>query len=426
MQHSVVSLKTSSLPMTKPSKIQTPRFDEPLCSKCGLCMGNVWPVKESLESCVFRCGWVENHEQRIFGRVRNPEDSDELRFGISLKRFNATLKKPVNGAQWSGIITRISTMALQTNLVDAVLTLHGEPLKPKAVLAKTAQDIHEARGNKPVLSPVLQALHTAYREKTTRLLIVGAACHVHMVRDFTRKKPYFANLELYIVGIPCTDNLEPSHLQWVFRNISKKPETVINFEFMQDYRVHILHKAGKVEKIPFFCLPSAVMKVGVFPNSCLSCFDYINSLSDITVGYLGAPYSKNRKTQWIIVRTERGKKLLDLINDEIETSPEVFFGDSHSAVQAALQPTLMPILQPEKLDDRKAMPKWLGIYLSYKKAKSGPGGTEFAKYSIDIHAIRNFYFLKMYRPDDIGIVPTHIYDLLSQYDLSSIERIIES
>jgi coenzyme F420 hydrogenase subunit beta len=389
-------------------------------------MGNAWPVQESVESCVFHSGWVDNHEQRLFGKARNPDDSDELRFGISLTRFNATLKKPINGAQWSGIITRISTMALQNNLVDAVLTLHGETLKPKALLAKTAQDIYEARGNKPVLSPVLQALHTAYREKIKRLLVVGASCHVHVLRNFTRKSSYFNNLDLYIVGIPCTDNLEPSHLKWVFQKISKNPETVINFEFMQDYRVHIQHKAGKIEKIPFFCLPSAVMKVGVFPNSCLSCFDYVNSLSDITVGYFGAPYSKNRKTQWIIVRTEKGKILQDLINEEIEVSPEVCFGDGHNAVQAALQPTLLPILQPDKLDSRKAMPKWLGIYLSHKKAKYGPGGTEFAKYSIDIHAIRNFYFLKKYRPDDIGIVPAHIYDLLSQYDLSSIDRIIES
>jgi|GEM_PF-2329420 len=41
------------------------------------------------------------------------------------------------------------------------------------------------------------------------------------------------------------------------------------------------------------------------------------------------------------------------------------------------------------------------------------------------HSKQNTYF-NATRPDDIGIVPTHIYDLLSQYDLSSIERIIES
>ncbi|NTV07710.1 MAG: coenzyme F420 hydrogenase, partial [Chlorobium limicola] len=69
--------------MNPPPKLENPRFDEPLCSRCGLCMGNAWATAESLKSCVFNTGWLGAHEERLFGRTRNMHDADELRFGIS-------------------------------------------------------------------------------------------------------------------------------------------------------------------------------------------------------------------------------------------------------------------------------------------------------------------------------------------------------
>lgn len=408
--------------MNPPPKLENPKFDEPLCSRCGLCMGNAWPTAESLESCVFNTGWLGKHEENLFGRKRNLLDTDELRFGISRERFNAVMKKPLEGAQWSGIITAISTRALQTGLVDGVVTLQGTTFQPKAVLATTVEEIREARGNKPVLSPVLQALHTAWKRGMKKLLVVGASCHVHVLRDFAATHPYLKDVELHVVGIPCTDNLEPSHLKWVFRHISRSPDTVLNFEFMQDYKVHIVHSTGKTEKIPFFSLPAAVLKVGVFSNSCMSCFDYINSLADITVGYFGAPYTPEGKLQWVLVRTEKGRQLLDLIRSDITVSAETGSGDSFGAVKASVQPTIGPILQPHLLGDRRSMPLLFGKLLSALKARKGPGGIEFARYSIDIHALRNYFFVRHYTPRRLDIlVPEHIHHLVKQYDVTDFD-----
>ncbi len=408
--------------MNPPPKLENPRFDEPLCSHCGLCMGNAWATAESLKSCVFNTGWLGAHEERLFGRTRNMHDADELRFGITRERFNAVMKKPLEGAQWSGIITAISTKALQTGLVDGVVTLQGTTFQPKAVLATTAAEVHAARGNKPVLSPVLQALHTSWKKKVKKLLIVGASCHVHVLRDFAAKHPWLDGVELHVVGIPCTDNLEPAHLKWVFRHISRSPDTVLNFEFMQDYKVHIVHTTGKVEKIPFFSLPAAVLKVGVFSNSCMSCFDYINSLADITVGYFGAPYTAEGKEQWILVRTKKGRELLDLIDNDITITPETGSGDSFGAVKASIQPTIGPILQPHLLGDRRSMPLFFGKLLSALKAKKGPRGIEFARYSIDIHALRNYFFVRHYTPERLDVlVPEHIRHLVKEYNVTDFD-----
>lgn len=411
--------------MNQPPKLFEPKFDEPLCSRCGLCMGRAWTTAKSLESCVFKTGWLGKHEERMFGRTRNVYDSDELRFGIALDRFNAVMKNPVDGAQWSGIITTIATKALETGMVEAVVTLHGTTFRPKAVLATTVEEIREARGNKPVLSPVLRSLHTAWKKKVKKLLVIGAACHVHVLRDFAATHPFFKDVKMHAVGIPCTDNLEPAHLKWVFRNISRSPETVLNFEFMQDYMVHIIHTTGKIEKIPFFSLPTAVIKVGVFSNSCMSCFDYINSLADITVGYFGAPYIPGTKLQWVIVRTGKGRQLFDLIRNDITICPETGSGDSFGAVKASIQPTIGPILQPHLIDDRRSMPILFGKLLSALKAKTGPRGIEFARYAIDIHALRNYFFVRHYTPERLDtLVPEHIRTLVRQYNVTDFDHLL--
>ena len=410
--------------METPRKIATPRFDEPLCSHCGLCMGNAWPTEESLQSCVFNTGWLGAHEERLFGRKRKADDADEVAFGISRSRFNARIRRPVDGAQWGGIITRIALRALETGLVEGVATLHGSMLHPKAALATTPAEVLEGRGNKPVLSPTLVALHSAWRAGLKKLLVIGAPCHVHALRGFHASSPILRDMELHVVGIPCTDNLESSHLSWVLGHISDSPDTVKSMEFMQDYRVHIKHAGNRTEKIPFFSLPPDVQQPGVFSASCMSCFDYINGLADITVGYFGAPFSKDWKLQWLIVRTERGEQLFNLVRDEIDTFPEERRGDAIPSVQASLEMSIRPVLQPESLRTRKRLPKAAGNILCLISALKGPKGIEFARYSIHIHALRNYCFVRRHMPDKFDtLVPEHIRGLARQY---GVDKIFES
>lgn len=167
-----------------------------------------------------------------------------------------------------------------------------------------------------------------------------------------------------------------------------------------------------------------MLKVGVFSNSCMSCFDYINSLADITVGYFGAPYSPDGKLQWMLVRTEKGKQLCDLIRQDINVFPETGSGESFGAVKASVKPTIGPILEPHLLGNRRSMPLLFGKLLSALKARKGPRGIEFARYSIDIHALRNYFFVRHYTPERLDIlVPEHIRHLVKQYDVTDFDSL---
>ncbi|MFN3386056.1 MAG: Coenzyme F420 hydrogenase/dehydrogenase, beta subunit C-terminal domain [Candidatus Thermochlorobacter sp.] len=402
---------TSALPLVAQPK-------ETLCSSCGLCQVRAWPAKESFESCVFELGWLGEAERALYGRERSQEDLEEMRFGIMRARYIARLRSPIPEAQWSGIITRLAAKALETGMVEAVATLHRSKVDyffPEPVLARTSAEVYAARGNKPVISPTLKSLDTAYRQGVKKLLVIGASCHIHVLRDFQRRFPYLREMQLLTIGIPCVDNVKPKKLRWALERISKSPSTVRHYEFMQDFTVHLKHENGELEKVPYFSLPRELSQPDVFAPSCMSCFDYMNGLSDITIGYAAAPLVKDEKRQFIIVRTEKGETLFQLIKDELEFFPEESSGNCADAVKMNVQTMLERWRRADKQTGRR-IPIWLGKVMAFILSRFSFKGVEFARYSIDFHLIRNYYFVKERYPEKLQtLVPKHVYRLLEKY-----------
>ncbi|NTV99514.1 MAG: coenzyme F420 hydrogenase, partial [Chlorobiaceae bacterium] len=100
-------------------------------------------------SCVFRNGWLGEREKQLFGRERNLDDPVEMRFGITTERFTAQLKKPLEGSQWSGIITRMAVRAFEENLVEGVVSLRRSPddhAFSLPLLAQNRDEIYLTRG----------------------------------------------------------------------------------------------------------------------------------------------------------------------------------------------------------------------------------------------------------------------------------------
>jgi 3,8-divinyl protochlorophyllide a 8-vinyl-reductase (ferredoxin) len=75
-------------------------------------------------------------------------------------------------------------------------------------------------------------------------------------------------------------------LQTFLESTVSSPDTVVHYEFMQDFRIHFRHSDGREETVPFFGLDTPKLK-DVFAPSCLSCFDYTNAGADLVVGYMG-------------------------------------------------------------------------------------------------------------------------------------------
>jgi coenzyme F420 hydrogenase subunit beta len=288
-------------------------------------------------------------------------------------------------------------------LVEGVVCVQNtaeDRFQPQPILARTTEEILAAKVNKPTLSPNLSVLEEIEKSGMKRLLVIGVGCQIQALRAVEKK----LGLEkLYVLGTPCVDNVTRSGLQKFLETTSRSPETVVHYEFMQDFRVHFKHEDGSIEMVPFFGLKTNKLK-DVFAPSCMTCFDYVNSLADLVVGYMGAPFG----WQWIVVRNDTGKEMLELVKDQLNTQDVMSSGDRKQAVQNSIP----------AYDKGVTLPMWAAKMMGVVIEKIGPKGLEYARFSIDSHFTRNYLYVKRNYPEKLAAhVPEYAKKIVEQYKL---------
>ncbi len=398
---------TSVIPETpkhKKAKALRPGARRPakeLCSECGLC--DTYYIHYVKEACAFLNQQMSELEQAAHGRDRNLDNPDELYFGVHQQMMAAKKKDPIPGAQWTGIVSSIACEMLARGLVEGVVCVQNtkeDRFQPMPVIARTKEEVLAARVNKPTLSPNLSVLEQVEKSGMKRLLVIGVGCQIQALRAVEKQ----LGLEkLYVLGTPCVDNVSRAGLQTFLETTSKSPDTVVHYEFMQDFRVHFKHEDGSVELVPFFGLNTKKLK-DIFAPSCMSCFDYTNGLADLVVGYMGAPFG----WQWIMVRNQIGQEMLDLVQDQLDTQPVMSQGNRKPAVQQSIP----------AYDRAVTLPMWAAKLMGVAIERIGPKGLEYARFSIDSHFTRNYLYVKRNYPEKLADhVPEFAKRIVSQYKL---------
>jgi coenzyme F420 hydrogenase subunit beta len=375
-----------------------------LCSECGLC--DTYYIHYVKEACAFITQHIDELEAQSHGRARDLDNEQELYFGVHQDMIAARKTEPIAGAQWTGIVSSIAIAMLEKGLVEGVVCVQSsdhDRFTPQPIIARTREEILAARVNKPTLSPNLSVLEQIEASGMKRLLAIGVGCQIQALRTVEKQ----LGLEkLYVLGTPCTDNVTRSGLQKFLDTTSRSPETVVHYEFMQDFNVHFRHSDGSTEQVPFFGLNTKELK-DVFAPSCMTCFDYTNALADLVVGYMGATFG----WQWIVVRNDTGKEMLDLVQDQLETQPVISSGDRRAAVQQGIS----------AYDNAMTIPIWLAWIISFVVNKVGPKGLEYGRFSIDSHFIRNFLYVRRNYPQKLEAhVPEFAKRIVARYQLPKI------
>lgn len=392
------SIKHKKAKALKPS---SRRPAKELCSECGLC--DTYYIHYVKEACAFLNQQISELEAQTHDRSRNLENADELYFGVHQDMMAARKTQPIPGAQWTGIVSSIAIEMLDRGIVEGVVCVQNtkeDRFQPMPIIARTKEEILAARVNKPTLSPNLSILEQIEQSGMKRLLVIGVGCQIQALRAVEKQ----LGLEkLYVLGTPCVDNVNRAGLQKFLETTSHSPQTVVHYEFMQDFRVHFKHEDGSEETVPFFGLKTNQLK-DVFAPSCMSCFDYVNSLADLVVGYMGAPFG----WQWIVVRNDTGQEMLDLVQEQLETQPVMSKGDRSQAVQQSIP----------AYDQGVTLPMWAAKLMGVVIEKIGPKGLEYARFSIDSHFTRNYLYVKRHYPQKLNAhVPEFAKRIVGQYKL---------
>ena len=321
----------------------------------------------------------------------------------------ASLATPSDGAQWTGIATRIAEKLLQTGAVDAVLTMAPDPedrWRPVPVIVTRAEGMAFCRGMRMGYAPLLALLEPAREKGYRRLAVIGIPCQVYALRALEDE----LGLErLYVIGTPCSDNTATERFHEFLALLAEDPDTITYLEFRADYHVELRFTDGRVKEVPFLQLPISKLPPDFFPLTCRTCVDYTNVLADITVGYMGG-----QGEQWLLVRNDRGEELLGLLGNEIRTSTPGSAGKRQGAVKGFIANVEraaggLPL---------RRMPEWLRPIVGWLMPRIGPRGLEFARTRVEMKAAETVIHLRRKLPRRMrNMVPPHVWALVEPYGL---------
>ena len=394
-----------SAPSSSPSSQASPFRS--LCTDCGVSRTD--DPKRCGRACQFIRPDYPSLERQSHGRSRKSAAEHEAHFGVLQGMHKAALKMPSVGAQWTGITTRLAERLLETDTVDAVLTVKPDPAdkwKPEPVLITRAEDMAQCRGMRMGYAPLLSLLEPAIRGGVKRLAVIGIPCQVYALRALERE---LGLEQLYVIGTPCSDNTTTENFHRFLSLLEADPDRITYLEFRADYHVELRYDDGRHRTIPFLQLPLSDLPADFFPLTCKTCVDYTNTLSDITVGYMGG-----EGEQWLLVRNARGQQMLNLLGDEVRLSEPGSAGKRAGAVRGFLQNTLRAA---GGLPLRK-MPQWLRPVVGWLMPRIGPRGLEFARARVEMKAIETVVHLRREQPARMkSMVPMHVWPLVEPYGI---------
>ena len=381
-----------------------------LCTDCGVSR------MEDPTLCGRACQFIKPDypglETRIHGRPR-AEAGDEVFFGPFRRMVRASLTPAAEGAQWTGITTRIGERLLETGAVDAVLTMTADAddrWRPVPVLITDAAAMAKARGMRMGYAPLLALLESARDAGHRRLAVIGIPCQVYALRALEAELGFES---ITVIGTPCSDNTTTENFHQFLALLDENPDSITYLEFRADYHVELRFADGRKREIPFLALPISQLAPDFFPLTCRTCVDYTNALSDITVGYMGG-----EGEQWLIVRNERGQALLDLLGDEVRLSEPRSLGKRKAAVAGFIANVEraaggLPL---------RRMPDWVRPIVSWLQPRTGPRGLEFARTRLEMKAAETVIHLRREEPRRMkSMIPDHVWRLVAPYGLTPAE-----
>jgi coenzyme F420 hydrogenase subunit beta len=384
-----------------------PAAPRSLCTDCGV--SRMSDPKQCGKACQFIKPDYPAMETAVHGRARDPERTDEMYFGPFRRMLRAKLKSPSPGAQWTGITTRIAQRLLETQAVDAVLTMAPDPQdrwKPMPVLVTEPKGMEQVRGMRMGYAPLLALLEPAIAKGYKRLAVIGIPCQVYALRALEKE----LGLErLYVIGTPCSDNTTTENFHTFLELLAEDPDTITYLEFRADYYVELRFTDGRKKEIPFLMLPISQLPPDFFPLTCRTCVDYTNVLSDITVGYMGG-----QGEQWLLVRNDRGEELIDLLGDELQSEAPGSSGKREGPVKGFLANTIraaggLPL---------RRMPNWLRPIVGRLMPIVGPKGLEFARARVEMKACETVVHLRREEPARAPyMIPNHVWDIVKPYGI---------
>ena len=211
--------------------------------------------------------------------------------------------------QSGGAVTAILTSALDSGLIDAVITVTEDrfTLRPASVIITSSEVlIHQAGSRYNWWVPLLAALKTAVVErKFRRIAVVGVPCAVQALAQIRSSendllRPYADAIRI-VIGLFCTESFDYAALieGKLRKEYHLEPSDIRKLDVRG--KLEVQKADGSVLSVPLAEL------TGCIRPGCHYCTDLTAPDADISAGAVGSPAGMTT----LIIRTKTGQAFVD-------------------------------------------------------------------------------------------------------------------
>ena len=283
-----------------------PQLDYSKCNRCGICL-KICPGSE-----------VDFNKLNLTFFNQKPRNQF---VGNYIKCYSgyATDQNVRCKSASGGLITALSTFALEDHIVDGILTTRAtaqKPLRPNSFIARTEEEVNSAVGSKYCPVPVNSSINKIL-ENQGRYIIIGLPCHIQGLRKAQIINNKLKNRISLVFGIVCNHTPTFHATDFLLKKLRISKEKVTKLDYRsKDWPGGINITVGDCWKhfIPFSSSYywGYVFQKFFWSKRCMICDDKLCQLADIIFMDPWLPrFSSDRMgSSLVAVRSKKGEEFI--------------------------------------------------------------------------------------------------------------------
>jgi coenzyme F420 hydrogenase subunit beta len=300
-------------------------LDEGLCTGCGACVGlcpyqviyhdrTVQLHNCDLEygKCYTFCPQTATDLAALRELLFEQEDLTSEIGAVKSYYFSQAVDSELREiAQHGATVTALMELALAEGLIDsAIVSFRNQEFMQNGVIANDRGTLRRNAGSKFTVSPTVAAFNQLVTEDKGNIGIVATPCQALALAKMKLVKK--DNLKIdqlkLVVGLYCGWTLSAEKYAKLLLEKNISLESITGMDIPAGKSVLELFTNNGVKSIPFDEIQNCVRE------ACLYCLDSTAEYADISVGSARFAGNWEEERQWnqLIVRTEKGRELVDL------------------------------------------------------------------------------------------------------------------